>query len=189
MFKKLFGKKPASKETQVENPFALFATYLNNLKANIDDDNATYDNLRESSFLISNEYGEQVEQYNRNTASFFNLPKIERHIECTGDSENEICTHTLGYRDKSLSWQEIPNLVSDDFEIFMMSKLIAGDIEIRFDVCSTGLSDHDYYALMPEIWQQFEEKYGLEFVRNHFEPMGTEFCEPNYKFELIASNL
>lgn len=184
LFKKLFDKKPLSKAVQAENPFALFDTYLHNLKADIDDDNNSYEALRQSSFLVSNEYGEQVEQHNQNAASFFNLPKIERHIECTGDSKHETCTHRLKYKDKLLSWRETPSLASDDFEIFMMSKLVADDIEIRFDLCSAGSSDHDYYALTPEILRQLEAKYGLEFVRSQFEPM-VEFCELGYSFELI----
>lgn len=176
MFKKLFGKKTLSKEVQAENPFALLDAYLHNLQADINDDDNAHDALQRSSFLVSNEYGEQVEQYNQKTAAFFNLPKIERHLECTSDSETETCA--LKYKNKRLSWQETPNLASDDFEIFMINKLVADDIEIRFDVCSAGLSDHDYYALTPEIWRKLEAKYGLEFVQNHFEPM-VEFSEPD----------
>lgn len=182
IFKKIFGKKLPSEEIQSENPFSLFDAYLYNLKAEIDDDNNSYEALRQSQFLVSNEYGEQVDQYNQNAAAFFNFPKIDRHLEYSGDSENETCT--LKYKDKLLSWQEIPNLSSDDFEIFMMSKLVADDIEIRFDTCSTGLSDHDYYALTPEVWRQLEEKYGLDFVQDYFEPI-VEFSESDYEFELV----
>ncbi len=186
MFKGIFNKLLKTKAAQAENSFALFDIYLYNLKTNIDDDNAAYELLRESSFLVSNENGEQVKQYNQNVASFFNLPKIERYIKCINDSKNE--TYTLKYKDKLLSWRETPNLASDDFEIFMLSKLVSADIEIRFDVCSVGLSDHDYYALTPEIWRQLEEKYDLEFVRSHFEPM-VEFSEYGYEFELALSEL
>ncbi len=186
MFKRILNKLLKPKAAQAENPFTLFDIYLNNLNVNIDDDNAAYENLRESSFLVSNEYGEQINQYNKNVAASFDLPVIERHIECTNDTETEICT--LKYKDKLLSWREAPNLASDDFEIFMMSKLVANDIEIRFDVCSAGLSDHDYYALTPEIWQQLEDKYGLEFVQNQFKPM-VEFSEADYEFELLLSEL
>ena len=186
MFIEILDKLFKVKVAQVENPFFLFDAYLDNIKAGIDDENAAYKSLRESSFLISNEYGEQVEQYNQNVAAFFNLPIIERHLECNDDTENEICT--LKYKDKLISWQEVPNLSSDDFEIFMMSKLVADDIEIRFDACSASLSDHDYYALTPEIWRQLEAKYGLEFVQNHFEPM-IEFPETNYEFESVETRL
>lgn len=184
MFKGILNKLFKPKAAQAENPFALFDAYLNNSKTNIDDDDATNESLRESSFLVSNEYGEQVEQYNQNVASFFDLPQIERQVECASDSENEVCAHTLKYKGKWLSWRETPNLSSDDFEIFMMSNLVADDIEIRFDVCSMGLSDHTYYALTPEIWQQLEGKYGLEFVQDQFTPM-VEFFEPDYEFELV----
>ncbi len=188
MFKRILNKLFKPKAAQAENPFTLFDIYLNNLNVNIDDDNAAYESLRESSFLVSNEYGEQVEQYNQNAALFFNLPKIERQVECAVDSENETCTLRLKYKDKLISWREVPNLASDDFEIFMMSKLVANDIEIRFDDCSAGSSDHDYYALTPEIWQQLEDKYGLEFVQNQFKPM-VEFFESDYEFELVETRL
>lgn len=184
MFKGILNKLFKPKAAQVESPFALFDAYLHNLREDIDDDGNTYDALQQSSFVLSNEYGEQVKQYNRNAASFFNLPMIERHIECTGDTE----TCTLKYKDKLISWQEVANLASDDFEVFMMSKLLADDIEIRFDTCSAGLSDHNYYALTPEIWRQLEEKYDLEFVQSQFELM-IEFYESDYKFELLLSKL
>lgn len=188
MFKGILNKLFKPKAAQAENPFALFDIYLNNLSANIDDDNTAYESLRESSFLVSNEYGEQVEQYNQNAALFFNLQKIERQVECAVDSENETCTLRLKYKNKLISWREVPNLASDDFEIFMVSKLVANDIEIRFDTCSAGLSDHDYYALTPKIWRQLEEKYGLEFLQSQFLPM-VEFSEPNYVFELVETRL
>lgn len=194
MLKGILNKLFKSKEAQVENPFALFDAYLHNLKAvndddrdDRDDDNIAYENLRESSFSVSNEYGEQVEQYNRNVAAFFNLPKIERLIECNNDTQTVICT--LKYKHRLISWQEVPNLMSNAFEIFMMSRLIAGDIEIRFDVCSGCQSDHDWYALTPDIWQKLETNYGTEFVRSHFQPMTEEFCEPNYEFQLVMSKL
>ena len=186
MLKGILSKLFKQKQARTENPFTLFDSYLNNLKTNINDDNAAYENLRESSFLVSNEYGEQVKQYNQNITVFFNLPKIERHIECNDDTENEICT--LKYKDKLISWQEVPNLTSEDFEIFMMSKLLADDLEIRFDVNSSIQSDQDWYALTPDIWQQLENKYGLEFVHSHFEPM-IGFSEIDYEFELLISEL
>ena len=139
MFKRVVSKLCKPKAAQAEKPFVLFDIYLNNLKSDINDDKAADEDLQLSSFLVSNAYGEQVEQYNRNVASFFNLSKIKRHLECTSDAENEICTHTLKYKDKLISWQEASNLASDDLEIFMMNKLVADDIEIRFDTYSTGL--------------------------------------------------
>lgn len=68
----------------------------------------------------------------------------------------------------------------------MMSKLVADDIEIRFDICSAGLSDHNYYALTPEIWRQLEAKYSLEFVQGQFEPM-IDFSDSDYDFELVET--
>lgn len=193
MFKGILNKLFKPKAAQVESPFVLFDVYLNNLKAIVDydkdDDNAAYENLQESSFLVSNEYGEQVKRYNQNVATFFNLPKIERQVECAGDSENEICTHTLKYQDKLISWQEVPNLASDDFEVFMMSKLVADDIEIRFDVSSSIQSDQNWYALTADIWQRLEDKHSVEIVRSHFEPISEEFCESDYKLELILNEL
>lgn len=186
IFERVLNKLFKTKSAQAESPFVLFDIYLNNTKA---DNHAAYEHLQETPFLVSNQYGEQVKQYNRNVVSFFNLSEIERHLECTNDTESEIYTHTLKYKDKLISWQETPNLASDDFEIFMMNKLVADDIDIRFDVYSTGLSDHYYYALTPEIWKQLEEKYGLELVRRHFQPMGIKFYEPDYYFELRAYEL
>ena len=86
MFKRVVSKLFKPKAAQAENLFVLFDVYLNHLKSDISDDNVAYEHLQESSCLVSNAYGEQVEQYNLNVASFFNLSKIERHLECTSDS-------------------------------------------------------------------------------------------------------
>ncbi len=64
MFKGILNKLFKPKAAQVESPFALFDAYLHNMREDIDDDGNTYDALQQSSFVLSNEYGEQVKQYN-----------------------------------------------------------------------------------------------------------------------------
>ena len=181
------NKNKNKNKSKTHHPLEAFDAYLLSLKS--DDIADTFPELRDTPFLISSEYEEHIQQFNQNIAPFFDLPSID--YTCTDvhsdDAHTEIDQHTLIYKDKILRWQDTSNSLSDEFAIWMMSKLVVEDIQIRFDSLSASQSNHDWYALPEVMWQQLENRYGQDFVRTHFEIMPNSFYEP-YEFKLLDSN-
>lgn len=187
-FIKKFTKSNKAQENTNLNPVELIESFLINTKKTDDPFDETYDTLKES-FAINDEYGEHIDDFNNGSAMFFNLPKVHRGFECSGEYGNETCVHELKYKDKFVTWQEQPSFISDEFEIFMLSKLVADDIDIRFDELTAASSEHNWYALPQQEWHSLEDNFGKTFVQNYFSSMPDKFTENILKFDLIDSNI
>lgn len=176
---------------KVEDAFEVFDDYLEAVVNNIggQEYDMRYELLQVSFFLISTEFTDPTNQFNQHVAPYFNLPKVKQQIDCSDMSGIEVCTYTLSYKDKVLSCKEAPTLLSDEFEIFMMGKLLSGDIKLRLEIASNDQSDQCFYALTSDIWEQLEVKYGQEIVRSLFAPIPAQFYEPNYDFKMVSSTL
>lgn len=191
IFNSLFKSKPILESAHIEAPFKIFDTYLHHIKDDIDENKIddSYNALHETSFKLSTELGSPSHQFNMTVAPFFNLPSFTHSLTCAGEFKNEVCLHNLTYKGQTVSWQEKPTRLSDEFEVFIMAKLLDDDVEIRLDTSSISQSECYWFILPSEIWMKLEVKYGQDFVRRHFEPVPDNFGEPNHKFELLDNSL
>lgn len=190
IFNSLFKSKPILESAYIEAPFKIFDIYLHHIQDDIDENKIedSYNALQESSFKLSTELGSPSHQFNMTIAPFFNLPSLTHNLTCTGEFKNEVCLHKLTYKGKTVSWREESTRLSDEFEAFIMAKLLADDIEIRLDTSSISQSECYWFVLSYNIWNQLEIKYGQDFVRQHFEPVPDDFCEPNHTFEVLDNS-
>lgn len=191
IFNSLFKVKPILESAYIEAPFRIFDTYLRHLQDDSDENKIddSYNALHESSFKLSTELGSPSHQFNMTITPFFTLPLLTHDLTCEGDFKNEVCLHKLTYKGKTVSWREEPTRFSDEFEVFIIAKLLDDSIEIRLDTSSISQSECYWFILPSEVWTKLEIKYGQDFVRLYFEPLSDDFCEPNHTFELLDNSL